>query len=489
MSSQASLCTAIGFVVPLLAGLGYAQDSLPPVRQLIVETLTLCDADREENSESLDTLAEAQAYLGDFSAARKTLLSISTDWRLAHLNCAKIEIELTGSVASIPDAYWKSDQGIMRCKAALAFIQRGEIDKSIEQINQVPSSAHSSLNVFGFELIQKLQEQNATEACRKVALAWASRLNQAEEITSYRQHYRVPQLVAWLVELNERPAAAALCDHWHSVLKSESNVNQWGALLGKAWAEYAQALAAIDKEAASSALDQACYWIEKWRSFEMNTMRRGSYSNLAEAYAAIGARQALMFDRDKANAAYQRAYDAANVSLDSRDSRFGDFAYELIVAEQLKADDEQGARETIKRTPTLRTAARCWIRISSYALARGDNGLARAASRAACQILDNDGFESFVAEDMALAASNAGRAGERETARKLFQRAIALSNADKSPKSMHPFIASFQVEGGLFTDAYATIQSISRPSDRPKPLADLCLAFAKAEKLERKRRP
>ena len=90
-----------------------------------------------------------------------------------------------------------------------------------------------------------------------------------------------------------------------------------------------------------------------------------------------------------------------------------------------------------------------------------------------------------MAEEMALVASNAARAGEKEIAQRLFQRALSLSDADKSPKSMHPFIASFQVHGGLLSDAYSTIQSIPKPTDRTQPLADLCLALAKAECLSR----
>jgi hypothetical protein len=171
-----------------------------------------------------------------------------------------------------------------------------------------------------------------------------------------------------------------------------------------------------------------------------------------------------------------------------RRSPFGEFAYELVAAEQLTANDESGARETTKQTPTLRTA-RCWLRICHQDIARGDNNAARAAACAAAQILDRDGFDSFVAEDMALVASAAARAGEKEIAQELFHRALSLSDADKSPKSMHPFVASFQVHGGLLTDAYRTIQSIPKKSDRAQPLADLCLALGKAANASRNLRP
>jgi hypothetical protein len=201
---------AIGLLLtPLVANFSDAEEGLPPVRQLIAETLALCKADLENNSEALDTLAEAQCCLGDFATARKTLSSPgSANFRVAHLHCAQIEIELTGSIPSIPDSLWKYDGGVMRCKAALAFIQRGEIEKVLEQIDQIPKLANSALNGFGVELIQKIKEREAKEASRKIALAWASRLGQADSITVFRYHYQVPQLVVWLVEFNERPAAS-----------------------------------------------------------------------------------------------------------------------------------------------------------------------------------------------------------------------------------------------------------------------------------------
>jgi hypothetical protein len=82
---------------------------------------------------------------------------------------------------------------------------------------------------------------------------------------------------------------------------------------------------------------------------------------------------------------------------------------------------------------------------------------------------------------MALVASNSARAGEKEIAERLFQRALSLSDSDKPAHSRHPFIASFQAHGDLLSDAYRTIQSISKLPDRAQPLADLCLALAKRE--------
>jgi hypothetical protein len=273
-------------------------------------------------------------------------------------------------------------------------------------------------------------------------------------------------------------------------LKAETTANGTDIPVGKAWAEYSRAVAALgDKEPASRALDQAYGCMEKSLASQFPPVRRVFYKNLAEGYAAAAARQAAIFGPETAVAAYGRAYEYANLSVDSRDHRFGDFGFELIAAEQLTANDESGARETTKRTPTPRSAARCWLRICNRCLARGDKKAAREAAHAAAQILDRDGFEPFVAVDMALVASEAARADEKEIAQNLFRRALSLSDADASPKSVHPFIASFQAHGGLLTDAYRTIQAIPKQSDRAQPLADLCLALAKAENASRNLRP
>src|SRR5436190_21935728 len=62
-----------------IVSISSAQDGLPPVRQLIAETLRLCNEDREESISSLNDLAAAQCYLGDFAAARKNLLPYERD--------------------------------------------------------------------------------------------------------------------------------------------------------------------------------------------------------------------------------------------------------------------------------------------------------------------------------------------------------------------------------------------------------------------------
>jgi tetratricopeptide (TPR) repeat protein len=486
----------LGFIVAalILANGSGTADEIPPIQQLITETLALCEADRENNAAALAQLAQAQSHLGDFAAARKTLgaFSESEDFRLtvAHLHCAQIEIQLTGSTAAITEPMWEYGGGTMHYSAALAFVERGEIDKALEHINRIPKSPNTLLSVFRPNLIQKLIARNESDAARKVALSWASRLNLASDIGSYRSYDEVPRLVAWLVEFNERPTAKAVCDHWHSVLVTQTAANPASLILARCWAEYGKALAALGpKEAASSALDQAHECIEASLKTQFGPIRRGFYGGLAEACAVEAAQRAVIFGPDTARATYLRAWEFAGLSVDPRDRQHGDLYYVGVIRGQLEAGDIQGAQETAKQALAPRTAARCWLVISSHALSQEDMNLARAAVQSACTLLDRDGFESFVAEEMALAASNAGRAGEKEMAQKLFKRAIGLSDADKSPKSKHPFIASFQAHGGLLSDAYQTIQSIPTPANRAEPLATLCLELAKQERASRNHSP
>src|SRR6476620_3588772 len=122
MSSTTIQFRQVAVTALLIANAGCATDDLlptqqPPVQQLVAETLALCEADRENNAEALAWLAEAQAHLGDFEGARKTLgpFSESKDFLLtvAHLHCAQIEIQLTGSTAAVSESMWKYDRGTM----------------------------------------------------------------------------------------------------------------------------------------------------------------------------------------------------------------------------------------------------------------------------------------------------------------------------------------------------------------------------------------
>jgi tetratricopeptide (TPR) repeat protein len=476
-----------GTILVCLTNFSAAQEGLPPVRQLIAETLALCNADRESHSLALDYFAEAQCYLGDFAAARKTLPPYAPDnfFRAAYYqSCAQIEIEMTGSTASIPAALWKDDFGFMHGDAALAFVERGEIDKALHHIDAIPRSVHSAFNVQGAKLVQNLKDSKQNDACRKVLLRWASCYEKADSVFNYRDSNRIPQLVAWLVEFQERPAATSLCEHFHTVLQAETDIDECGEFIGRAWAEYGLALTAVgDKDGASRALSQAHLWIDKARAVKFEPEKRADYVDFARSYAAIAARKAVILGTEEALGAYEQAYDFARQTLATE---FGEFAFERIVHEQLTAGDTQGARETIKRMLTPRYTAKCWKSICEHELAHGKADAARAAARAAVQALDRDGFEPLMAQEMAPVAAAAALAGEKEVAQQLFQRALALSEANETPKFNHPWIAGIQVHAGLLSDTYRTIQSVEEPSDRIGPMAELCRAVAKAEYVARK---
>jgi tetratricopeptide (TPR) repeat protein len=477
----------IGAVVGFHADSMAAQDGLPPVGQLIAETLKLCETDGESHTQALNDLAAAKCYLGDFASARKILLPFGPDnffQQAAHHTCAGIEIEATGSIASIPAALWKDDFGFMHGDAALAFVERGEIEKALHHIDAIPRSVHSAFNVCGVKLIQKLKDTQQNDACRKVLLHWAACYEKADSVFNYRDRHRVPQLVAWLVEFNERPVAMSLCEHFHSVLRAETDIDECGEFIGRAWGEYALALAAAgEKDGASGALRQAHLWIDKARARKLEADERVDYLQLAQSYAAIAARQAVVQGADEARPAYEQAYGFARYSLNTR---YGEYVFERIVDEQLTAGDTIGARETIKRMQTPRYIGKCWKRICEHDLANGNAESARAAARAAVEQHDRDGFEPFMAQEVAPVAATAALAGEKELARRLFQRALTLSEANETPKFNHPWIAGIQVHGGLLADAYRTIQSVEEPADRIQPLAKLCRALTKAEFFARK---
>jgi tetratricopeptide (TPR) repeat protein len=458
-----------------------AQDNLPAVRRLIAETLKLCNEDRESNISSLNDLAAAQCYLGDFTAARKNLLPYERDnifQQSAHQTCAQIEIELTGSTAEVPAALWNDGFGFMHCDAALAFIERGDIDKALQHIDEIPNSAHSAFDLSAVKLVQNLINRKQSNACRKVLLRWASCYEKTDSVFDYRDRHRVPQLVAWLVEFNER-AAASLCQRWHQISLAETDIDECGEFIGRCWAEYALAAAALgDKDAASRALNQAYAWINKARVVKLDPEKHLHFFDFAQSYAAVAARQAVILGAEQSLLAYDRAYELARFSVNPR---YGEYAYEGIVKEQLSAGDLNGARETIKRIQAPRSIARSWRQICDYELAQGNTDRARAAARNAVAALDRDGFEPLMAQEMAPVAASAALAGEKELAQRLFQRALALSERNETPKFNHSWIAGIQVHAGLLSDAYRTIQWVDDSSDRIRPLSALCRALAQAE--------
>jgi hypothetical protein len=234
---------------------------------------------------------------------------------------------------------------------------------------------------------------------------------------------------------------------------------------------------------ARRALDQAYHWIDKARAVKFDPEKPLAYYDFAQSYAAIAARQAVVLGDYAALAGYQQAYEFAKLSINPR---YGENAFEKIIDEQLTAGHKKGTHETIKQIQTPRSIGKAWKRVCEHELANGNVESARAAARNAVEVLDRDGFEPFMAQEIAPVAATAALAGEKELAQRLFQRAIALSEANKSPKFNHPWIAGIQVNAGLLSDAYQTIQPVKERSGRTQPLAKLCKALAKAEYLSKK---
>src|SRR5688500_11052232 len=116
-SQPRSFAFALWLACVLSCQHSFTQDRLPPLRQLIADTIAMANANREDYAEAMGSLAEAQAYLGELAAARETLGTEPSDFRLiaALWQCAQIEVERTGSIAAIPDAAWKSSPGTMHC--------------------------------------------------------------------------------------------------------------------------------------------------------------------------------------------------------------------------------------------------------------------------------------------------------------------------------------------------------------------------------------
>jgi hypothetical protein len=483
MRRQPYSCFLIVSLTAFPAQFASGQDALPPVRQLLSETLALCNADRESHKAALNDLAAAQCYLRDFEAARKTLPPyepLNFFQMAAHHKCASIEVELTGSTANIPPALWNDEFGFLHGDAALALVSRGDFEKALHHIDAIPKSIHSAWNIVGVKLVEKLKEAQQTDHCRKVLLAWASCYDNTDSIFDYvldRHHFL--RLVAWLVEFHERPKAVTLCERWHSLLKADTDIDDSGRYIGLGWADYALAAKALgDKPAAAFALQQAREWLEKAFEAKFDPKERESYYGFAKSYAAIAARQAVVLGDEQAQPAYIIAYDLARQSVNPQ---YGEYTYERIVSEQLTAGDEKGIAQTLRSMLASRYIARAWAAICEHHLEHSQPESARAAARQAGQWLDQDGFEPFMAHDMAKVAATAALAGEKELAQKLFRRALALSEMNEDPKLDHPWIARMQIHAGLLSEAYDTIRSIPELNDRLTPQAELCLALAKAE--------
>ena len=124
-------------------------------------------------------------------------------------------------------------------------------------------------------------------------------------------------------------------------MQAETDVDECGEYIARAWAQCGKVLAIIgDKPAAKEALHQARLWLEKARELKLDPEVRVTIHHFAEAYAAIGARQAVVLGGEESIAAYKQAYELVRLSVNPD---YGEYTYEQIVGEQLIAGHVEGA--------------------------------------------------------------------------------------------------------------------------------------------------
>ena len=286
-------------------------------------------------------------------------------------------------------------------------------------------------------------------------------------------------MVALLNECGEGEKAKAFCERWHAILSAEADLDEKGALIGLGWAQIGGTLARIgENQKAETALRQARQWLDKARAAKFDPEKPHVCIEYAEHYAALAARVCAVFGADAAVESYEMAYQHATMAVPSKYQYYG---FEKIVDALLEADDEAGAIRATDRVVQQRSFANCCRAITDYARSKGRTEIATAAARKATQTLDHEGFEPFMAHDMAKVAASVALAGETELAKRLFKRASGLSEANNDPRFDHPWIAKMQIRGGLLRDAYATIQSIKIPEDRMQSLAEFAREAARIE--------
>lgn len=455
---------------------------LPSARQLVAKAIASLDADKEGGSHYWErgAIARAYLYLSDTAAAQRALLPYENDiWvPISYLSCAELQIELTGDQTVIPAALWQDNADMANLSLAEAFAKRGDIAKLFEHLEKIPKNSQSPLCGLGSRLVRILESAGQTEACRRVLVQWSDSLVTANSLFEFKQA-KVDKLVSWLVKYGESERAKDLCNKWNRFLLSVTNVEENGATLAIVWAMLGRSLATCgEHDSAREALTKAGQFMEAAKALKLDREMPIRSFDFASDCAALAARQLDILGTNVAAGKYQQAYDLANAIVPKYDY----YGFEKIIQVQLEADDVRAARQTIERVLTSRYRARCWDKITGYYLENGLGDDAREAARLAASELDRDGFESFMAEDVARVAASVEAAGETELAHRLFERAIALSESDEtSPKSYYPWIARMQVSAGYLADAYKTIQGIRDSGSRAQPLAELALAVAKAE--------
>lgn len=469
------------FAVPGLA------EELPPARQLVAEVLQELGPEHRQREYVLtwNELAAAQACLGDFAAARRTLLPYENNLMIlsGYYQCAAIELERTGSTTTLPDAIWRDEPDWAHWTLAEAYIRRGEMEKAWHHLRQIPPRVGTPLYAFAHELVPLLLERRQREAARELLHRWVECLATASSWFHYRHASPPEPLVRALVELGDREKAQALCAHWQQVLQARPDVEEDGEYLALSWVSLASCRDATgERAAAEHALKQAQTWLEKAYATAFNAENRLDYQDYAGAYAALGARQAAILDARAAASSYAKADELARSAvLREGQVEEGFSVLRTIAVEQYRGGDVERARQTIERIVAPRHRARAWQEILRHTLQQRDEERARSAARAAATLLDQEGFEPDMASELALVAADVGRAGEKERSRRLFQRALALSEKATPPRSHHMLIGKAQIQAELLPEAYATARAISEPQERWYVLAALARAAAGQE--------
>jgi len=489
MRRAQSLLLAI-VALALTASIAHADDGLPPTRQLIKDTLALCNDPEEKYGSIHSMLAEAYVHLGDAPAARAILGEYKNDFwnQTAYQKCAALEIELSGNTTLVPDALWKDDPEFTHWLFAQAYARSGDTVKALEHASNLQGGQSTFLQLYGRRLVDLLLGSGNRDAARRVLLRWADCYAGTKSISVYhRPEYAVEHDIKLLGEFGDSQRARSFCEHWQSVVEKETDINEWGGFIGMSWARLGAAWSAAgDQEKAAAALGQGHKWLNVAKATNFDATQDLEFLNYGEAYAVVASRQRLLFGAEAARDAYEQAYDLA---AQARAGKFEDFGFVKIVREQLKAGDVGGIPETMKRMLVLRHRTDAWRAVCEHYLVRSDNQAALTVARAAAAELDRGNLETIVARETANIAGCLAKGGDADFAKRLFQRAISLSERHDDSKFDHQWIAGQQVDAGFLADAYVTIQAIPEPQTRLIPLAELARAAAKREAQAKQRSP
>jgi hypothetical protein len=198
--------------------------------------------------------------------------------------------------------------------------------------------------------------------------------------------------------------------------------------------------------------------------------------NAAEALATIAARQRHVLGDDAARPTYDRVFSFAN---EAAVSDFGYYGYVKIVRRLAETDDLTGVRWAIACLPSSRDQAKCLELLAENHIRRGCLNDALAAAKDGVDRLSQDEPIIADADTLMRLAKWLALAHDVQGARKQFNRAKAISARNESKH--HAMIARWELQAGLFEQAYATIQGIPENSARVLPLAELARSLANSE--------